>query len=181
MTRIEFNRRYFDWMYGLVYDRRCDRSSYRKLFMCLDSIEFTYILGMDANRASDGIDLRYRFGHELGYTDTTIRMLTADRPCSVLEMLVALSVRCEESIMADPEKGNRVNQWFWVMIDNLGIGGMDNSRFDEQYVHHVIYIFLNRKYDASGRGGPFFINGIHVDMRTADIWYQAMWYLSSIS
>ena len=56
------------------------------------------------------------------------------RPCSVLEMMIALSMRCEEQIMDDPDIGNRTGQWFWDMIDNLGLGEHERLKFDGRYV-----------------------------------------------
>ena len=53
-----------------MYKRVCgdtyaSRLSYRKLLEYLHTIEFTYILVMDSNRAEDGTDLRYRFAYEI--------------------------------------------------------------------------------------------------------------------
>lgn len=45
-----------------------------------------------------------------------------NRPCSVLEMIIALAIRLEEHIMDDPDIGNRTGQWFWDMIVSLGLG-----------------------------------------------------------
>ena len=36
-----------------------------------------------------------------------------NKTCSVLEMMIALAIRCEEHIMDDPDVGNRTGQWFW--------------------------------------------------------------------
>ena len=80
------------------------------------------MIPMDGNRAEDGIDLRYRFGHEQHYSDAMVASFLDDRPCSVLEMMIALSIRCEEHIMDDPDVGNRTGQWFWSMIASLGSG-----------------------------------------------------------
>ena len=101
-------------------------------------------------------------------------------PCSVLEMMLALSIRCEEHIMDDPEIGNRTGEWFWIMIVNLGLGSMDDTRYDEEYVDDILDKFLNREYDADGTGGLFPVRNpryAQYDLRNVDIWYQLNWYL----
>ena len=181
MSNSELNRRYFDWMCQLIYSDKYSRyASFRMLFMHLHSIEFTYILEMDSNRASDGHDLRYRFGYERGYEYSTIDRCFNGKPCTVFEMMVALAMRCEETIMYDPDNGNRIDRWFWVMIESLGLAGMDDNHYDETYVNRVINTFLNRQYDRSGRGGLFTLNLRGQDMRKIDIWYQMNWYICSL-
>lgn len=176
----ELVNEYFDWMYDLVTsEKRSRRGSYRKLLARLHNLDFTYMIGMDGNRAEDGIELRYRFGAENDIRDPIVAALLDDRPCSVLEMIVALSIRCEEHIMDDPDIGNRTGQWFWGMIDNLGLSGMTDDRFDKAYTDEVIHRFLTRRYERNGEGGLFTVHG-KGDLRSVEIWYQAMWYLNDI-
>lgn len=179
MIRDELNLEYLDWMYQIVCnDEYAKNLTHRKLFSYLYDTEFTYTIPMDGNRAEDGIELRYQFGHECGYHGSIIASCIDNRPCSVLEMMIALALRCETHIMDDPDCGNRVGQWFWSMIVNLGLGGMTDERFDESYVDDRVYIFLNRKYDRNGRGGLFTVEDPPNDMRRTDIWYQMCWYLN---
>lgn len=97
MTEIELNNEYFEWMCQLVCNERYSRRlSYQKLLRHLHNIDFQYMLPMDGNRAEDGIDLRYRFGYEKEYEGLMIASYLDNRPCSVLEMLIALAFRCEE-------------------------------------------------------------------------------------
>jgi hypothetical protein len=135
---------------------------------------------MDGNRAADGIELRYRFGYENRYTSDLINAWLDHRPCSVLEMMVALSFRCEEHIMDDPTIGNRTGQWFWGMIMNLGLESMDDSRFDIYKVDDIIFKFLNRQYKPDGEGGLFTVTKRRNDLRETEIWYQMCWYLSEV-
>lgn len=181
MTRDELNNKYFEWMYQLVCnDRYSKRLSYRKLLFHLHSIEFKYTIGLDGNRYEDGVDLRYRFGYKNSYEDPMIATYLDDRPCSVLEMLIALAIRCEEHIMDDPREGDRMGQWFWNMIVNLGIGSMNDAKFDEAYVNSVITKFMNREYKRNGEGGLFTVEHCKYDLRSIEIWYQMCWYLNSI-
>lgn len=181
MTKSELNNEYFEWMYQLVCNEQYSRRlSYRKLLTHLHEIEFVYIIGMDGNRAEDGIDLRYRFGYERQYEGSLIDTYLDDCPCSILEMLTALAIRCEEHIMDDPDIGNRTGQWFWSMIDNLGLGAMNDAKFNKGYLDSIITKFLNREYKRNGEGGLFTVNNCKHDLRTAEIWYQMCWYLDNI-
>lgn len=178
MTRDDVINEYFNWMYDLVCGHK--RVSYRKLMSRLHDIEFTYTIPMDGNRAEDGINLRYRFGQECEYDDFIIAAYLDDKPCSVLEMIVALAIRLEEHFMDDPDVGNRVSQWFWEMIDSLGLSRMNDSRFDMKEVDDIIDIFLNREYKRNGEGGLFTIEHCDRDLRSVEIWYQMCWYLNSV-
>ena len=179
MTPNELIDRYFDWMYQLVVDDRYSKQSYRKLFFKLHGTEFTYTIPMDGNRAEDGIDLRYRFGREHLYSDAMVASCLDDRPCSILEMMIALSIRCEEHIMDDPDVGDRTGQWFWSMLVSLGLGSMEDQKFDRYFVDETLERFLNRGYERNGEGGLFTVNNGR-DMRRTEIWYQMNYYLSEI-
>jgi hypothetical protein len=135
----------------------------------------------DGDRACDGVDLRYRFWDSHGGYDEDILDTFDDVPCSVLEMMVALAIRCEEDIMDDPGLGSRVGQWFWAMIVSLGLGAMNDSRFDEEFVEDTIQKFLDRRYSANGKGGLFTIRGCEQDLRTVEIYCQMCWYLDTIA
>ena len=134
---------------------------------------------MDGNRAEDGIDLRYRFGREYSYPDAMIASYLDDRPCSILEMMTALAIRCEEHIMDDPDIGNRTGQWFWSMLVNLGLGSMYDAKFDRYRVDRILERLLDREYGRNGKGGLFTVNNGR-DMRTTEIWYQMNYYLSEV-
>ena len=179
MTRDELSDQYFDWMYQLVVDDRYSNKSYRKLFARLYDTEFTYTIPMDGNRAEDGINLRYRFGCEQLYSDVMVASCLDDRPCSILEMMIGLSIRCEEHIMDDPDVGDRTGQWFWSMLVSLGLGGMEDRKFDRYLVDATLERFLDRGYERNGEGGLFTVNNGR-DMRRTEIWYQMNYYLSEM-
>lgn len=170
---------YFEWMMDLVcHDRYASDISYRKLFSYLHATEFTYLLPRDANRAAGGLSLRYRFAY---YND---EMSDAESyiygPCSVLEMMIALAICCEEETMSDPDIGDRTGQWFWGMINNLGLGAQTDNRFDRQYVKDVVRRFLNREYEPNGKGGLFTVRHRNADLRNVEIWCQLNWYLDEL-
>lgn len=175
MTENRLENEYFEWMYNLVCGIK--KVSYRKLLYFLHTIPFYYLIEMDDNRACDGVNLRYRFGNQMGYHIAEIAATLDNRECSVLEMMVALANRIEESIMDNPEYGDRTGEWFFAMLGSLGISNQNDDIFDEDYVKKTITILLERLYEANGRGGLFTVKEPRRDMRSVEIWMQAMWYL----
>lgn len=181
MTPDILNDRYFEWMCSLVHDDGySERLNYQRLLSYLHCIEFTYILEMDGNRAVDGRDLRYRFAYEHDYSYATIDKCLGVGPCSVLEMMVALALRCEENIMDEPDIGDRTGLWFWNMIANLGLGTMNDDEFNENYTEEIIDKFLKREYTRDGEGGLFTVKHSGHDLREIEIWYQMCWYLEKV-
>ena len=171
---------YFDWMYDYVCNGRAhDGISYKKLFAFLYDTEFTYDIDNDENRAYDGISLRERFANtkeSILYDDI---LYALDKPCSVLEMILALSIRCEEQIMTDTRYGDRIKQWFWTMLKNLGLNLMTDDVFDKEYAEQIINRFLKREYSRNGRGGLFYIPDCEDDLRQHEIWTQLCWFLNT--
>lgn len=158
---------YFNWLVDHVCGGRYIKLlRYGRLLRWLHKTEFIYFNPMDLNRVHDAIDFRRRFGYEGGNS------------CSVLEMMVALAVRCEEHIMGDSDIGDRTGEWFWEMIYNLGLENMDDANFDPEYVDTVTARLLHREYGRNGEGGLFTVTNRAEDMRTVDIWYQMAWYLA---
>lgn len=169
---------YFSWVLEQINtEKNKNVSIYSKLLEYLYSKDFTYKCWSDENRAKYGIDLRYRFGLEYGYSYGEIDDHWDDKPCSVLEMMIALAIQCESHIMYDPENGNRTGYWFWKMIENLGLISMKNSKFNNKTADRIINRFLNKDYEKNGKGGLFIIKNSNRDMRIVDIWYQMLWYL----
>ena len=180
MTEEALKQEYFEWIYSICLAEEPPRKkpTYRRLLEYLHSVQFSYILGLDGNRADDGENLRYRFGADNGYHDGYIAEYLDNFPCSVLEMMIALAIRCEESIMANPDIGDRTGRWFWDMIVSLGLDDMYDSAFRIGVVRDKVDKFLSRKYARNGEGGLFTVqNKKQYDLTTIDIWYQAMWYL----
>lgn len=178
MFRDQIINDYFEWLWNFTKCR--GHSQNRKIITLLHNIEFRYSIPMDANREEDGIDLRYRFITEVGIPKNYQEVYAyLDGPCSVLEMMIALAIRCEESIMDDPDIGDRTSEWFWLMMKNLGLDYMNDRRFDRDIAEEKISIFLDRRYKRNGEGGLFVVNGRR-DLRKVEIWYQMCWYLDTI-
>lgn len=171
---------YFDWLCDLISDG-APSESYHKLLTFLHNTEFIWMPQQpkDENRYQDGVDLRYRFGYDrqIRYQDIQDE-LSDDIPCSVLEMLAALALRCEEDLMSNEHYGNRTGYWFWEMIKNLGLINQTDDNFDILYVELAIDRFLTRSYRKNGEGGIVVLEHPPRDLRTVELWYQMMWYLS---
>lgn len=178
MTKREIINQYHCWLTTLVCDEQRQRY-YQALLETLDDVEFIWTVPNDGNRAADGIELRSRFAEEHNIDYCTIRSILS-RPCSVLEMMVGLACRCEDSIMGDEEYGNRTDEWFWGMIENLNLYQMNDEEYDDDYVQSVIEVLLNRTYKRDGRGGLFTVPMSRRDLRRVEIWYQMCWYLNTI-
>lgn len=180
MTREQISNEYYNWICGIICDTNAKRKKYSRLLAYLYSKDFNYIIGRDGNRAEDGMDLRYRFGYEKGIDSHVIAAMLDNDPCSVLEMMVALSLRCEENIMHNVDEGDRTGFWFWNMVKSLGLYSMTNDDFDIGIADEIMERFIDRRYSQNGEGGLFTIPNMKRDMRSAEIWYQMMWYLDYI-
>lgn len=170
----DIQTKYFNWMSKLVEMG----PEYNKLLSKLNDIPYNPELQMDFNRESDGIELRYQFGHDHKYSCHIIAISIDIRPCSVLEMMVALAYRCEMHIMGDGDLGINTGRWFKTMLRSLDLNDMDNNHFDEVKVEQVIETFLERNYSRDGKGGLFWIPNTTVDLREFDIWKQMCWFLT---
>lgn len=180
MTQYDILNHYFEWLCNSVCgDRILGGPSYRKLLMHLHSTQFYYSIPKDEDRYNAGVDLRWRFICANNYSVEALGEL--EGPCSVLEMMIALAIYCEEHIMDDPSYGDRTGQWFWGMVTNLGLGASYDGNFDRSYVEEVITRFLDRKYEPDGKGGLFRIRNCKDDLRRVEIFHQLCWYLNSIT
>lgn len=182
----DMSEEYFDWLYDRMTERLGSRRGiYHKLFTALFNKPFTCrnkeygnSMGHDINRLEDGLNLRKRFADEYGYSRKSAERYL-NMPCSVLEMMCALAIRCEETLMDNPKYGDRTGQWFWDMVQSLGLVNMDDARFDGEYTEKVLERFLKLEYTHDGEGGLFTIRNCVVDLRTHEIWYQLCRYINA--
>jgi hypothetical protein len=167
--------KYFIWLYNKVKPRD---NSYRKLTKKLHSVPFFWSVPRDDNRDMDGRLLRetYSEEHKLPFSGA----LLSDAG-SVLEVLIALAERMDFQLYS-PEMGFRSSEWFWSYIKHLGLDSYsDDVMFDSDIMGDIdrsLDVFLNRKYDALGRGGIFPLHKkVSKDQRKVELWYQMMFYL----
>lgn len=171
MNRIR--EEYQDWLVHLV-----DAEHYSELLAYLGDTEFIFTIGRDSNRAEDGIDLRYRFAFDHGYTNNDISEAFGNERCSVLEMMVALCLRIDGEIMDNMDGSEHVYTWFIGMLESLGLSGMCDGHFDIYKAERIIHRFLYRDYEPNGRGGLFTFYDSRDDVRDTEIWAQMMRYLT---
>lgn len=162
-------RRYFEYLIGYVYNDN-SRISYLKLLRFLYDKNFVWTVHMDRNRAADGLSLRARF-----FDDDKIKAMS--KPCSVLEMMIALADRMENHILGDPREGDRTGQWFWEMVTSMGLSSMNDSKFNEEYAESQVNKMIKREYNIHGEGGLFTVAKPDKDMKTTEIWYQMQWWV----
>ena len=162
---------YFNWLCVKVTDSLSHSTStkFYKLLSELHRTEFVWLLSGDDNRAEDGCDLRKEFLRE-AQLDADAFWLTES--CSVFEMLIALSRR------ASFDTGDSPKNWFWIMIDNLGLANLsDASRSNRNVVAGVLDTFIWRTYNQNGDGGLFPIRNTRSDQRKVELWYQFSEYI----
>lgn len=146
----------------------CEYEDYTKLVYYLYSREYYYILEKDANREKGGLSLRSLYASERGFYLEDVK----DGPCTVLEMLIALSQNiymCTDTPLA---------KWFWEMIGNLDLLNQTNTNYDENYISSKIDTWLNRKFSLNGEGSLFPLGEDYDgDSRSMEIWDQMNTYL----
>lgn len=164
---------YHNWMLDKMQANLPEHRNYDLLLKQLDSIPFIVIHPLDENRNIDGKILREEFLEEEGISHNHIW----HDDSSVLEVLVALSMRIETEITGEP--GNdHLDRWFWVMIHNLGLDYYRNNMYDPDKINEIIDIWLKRKYKSNGKNGVFPLQKTDIDQREIDIWYQMQLYLT---
>lgn len=160
---------YFNWLYSQVSDAYPPALYRQSLLGELHRIEFTWILNFDGNRAEDGCALRIEF---LNDENLAPYFNWLNEGCSVLEMLIAFSRRASFQTDQSPR------DWFWVMLDNLGLLDLNDSVEDNcKQLKDIVDVFLWRTYGSNGKGGLFPMRHTQNNQRKIEIWYQFNEYL----
>ncbi len=161
---------YFGWLLKKI--GRSKSSNYISLLKTMFEKDFYPVVELDENRAYGGVALRdeylargVRVGEDL-----------PSRPCSILEMMIALAIRIDRDILPVPGE-EHIDYWFWLMVSNLGLDDMDDKRFDYEKVLYILDRFVGREYDSDGKGGLFPRNKSVTDQREVEIWYQMQGYV----
>lgn len=164
---------YFEWLLSKI-GVDPEKNQYIQGYKWLFSKDFKWSHKLDANRAADGVDLRSTFAYECGYNYCDIREIMIHKNCSWLEMMVALAMRCEDSIMGNEEFGDRTPHWFGVMINSLGLY-LDCSEEDNVILEKC----ASRQYKSDGEGGLWWVMGSRKNLRRMQIWDQMCEYLNT--
>ncbi len=167
---------YFAWLYSLVNDGN-KYKDYWRLLNRLHKKEFVWFVLNDDNRAADGLGLREEFAEDYNIK-TKDCLYILDGPCSVLEMLIALSFRLAKDVY-DEENGMDI---FWEIMDNLGFVSeefQDGYFGPEQIIKtdEIVSKMITRSYCKDGsEGGLFPLLYPKRDQRRVEIWYQSQSY-----
>lgn len=159
---------YFDWLYARVMLSDAPAVSYSRLIQELYETEFIFLMSGDDNRAEDGIALRDEFIQNLRFEVGPHELSFG---CSVLEMMIALSVKAEFQTDIRP------SQWFWEFIANLGLSDYYDDQYNQDEVQFKLHNFVWRTYEYNGTGGMFPLKRPETDQRGIEIWYQFSAYL----
>lgn len=169
MTVVD--RRYFKWLCQRI---SIGRKDYGDLLEVLYETPFTWVIPKDENRAEDGLTLRDIYSEEVLLTNSDYSVIF-NKPCSVLEMVIALINR-----MLDVEdEGYDFAFWFWEIMSSIGID-IPNDRFNREYVKMKLEKCMNRQFKPNGDGGWFYIPGIREDLTAKEIWYIMQYKLNYI-
>lgn len=164
---------YFEWLIKKVTPNMGPNAEdYQRLFEYLYNSPFSSHHPMDDNRIADAESMRSRYFMR----PEIVAGMRKAQPVSVLEVLIALAKRMNNVVEDDYDKAP---YFFWMMLENLGLIEQNNIVFDPEYIKHRLDILRERDFEPDGSGGALFViqNPNH-DMREADLWYQAQWYLA---
>lgn len=172
---IEIKNAYYDWLLEHIkpddYHWCLLRRLHQKEYIWLESVP------LDENRDTDGKALRVRFAEESEWKDEEVMDILAG-PCSVLEMLIALSLRIEDDVMYDASYGDRTGEWFRMILNNVKIY-MSDDEYYQLYVDDILNKILARNYYKNSKGSFFPVkNTCGKDWRKTDLWMQAQLYLN---
>lgn len=162
---------YFQWLLEKVNAPIAE--THTLLLRDLHNIPFTWTIPMDANRARDGINLRYIYLEEIGMLDDPYEGFDFNEQgiaCSVLEMLISLTDRFASEVIGIGYKTTA--DWFWILMENLDLLRCTDEKYDSLYVRQQVNFFMNRLYDRNGTGGLFPLKESTKDQRKVEIWYQ---------
>lgn len=163
---------YLTWLYSQVSPVGIGNptKTHWKLLGQLYRTEFVYLIGNDENRALDGIELRREFAEakDIHIQDQGWMEL----PCSMLELLVALSRRFSF------DGGGEPRERFWEMMENLHLSKYtDAVGVDVEGVNAILMSVVWRYYRSNGVGGIFPLKHATRDQTGIELIYQMSDYI----
>lgn len=178
---LELSAAYFFWLRDIVLpDIHVGESQYDKLLHLLHGYIFEWDVPNDDNRAMDGIQLRETFTDEYSYIPEWADAL--EGPCTMLELIIGLAIRWEDTLTDPQIEEDRTADWFWEMIRNTGLDSCTNDVYtgtdDDLYIESIVDRINDRTYAKSGKGGLFPLRAWKKDQRKVELWYQLSGYLN---
>ena len=171
---------YVDWLVEQIDDKE-KAGLYEDLIELLFNTDFVWLesVPLDENRAADGLKMRKIYAKLLGENDGNLLLnLLQNKPCSMLEMLVAFADRLTYIVSL------KRCDFFWMFIDNLGLGWATEYDFDLDWVNRIITDFiygtLNGKEPVGKENPPVLFPCREVyNSLNSDLYMQANLYLKS--
>ena len=182
MKSNTIDKDYFWWLMDIIGDY--DDRMYQFSNLCEELYSYEFIWNdadpntcFDKNRAGDGLQLRREYVEQhAGMTMVDLNHQLWTPNCTVLEMMIALCKRIENEMLGNWfDSHNHMFDWFYDMLQSLGISDMTNGSVDHYVVQNVVRKLLKRQYHKDGSGGLFTVakSCKNVDMRKIELWYQA--------
>jgi hypothetical protein len=164
MTNEDANKSYLEW---LIQQTEYP-DEFHHLLELIHKYEFVWVVANDDNRIADAQDLRQEWSAE-----TNITVLDLWPYISVLEVLIALSRRCEF------QTGQSSQEWMTIFLNNLGFGRFRGflGIKRQNRVEEIIDDFIWRRYTHHGEGGLFPLQYPKQDQTQVELWYQMHAYL----
>lgn len=180
MNKESYIKLYYDWLTELI-DLDDKVNLYEHLLEHLFNVDFIWLesIPLDRNRAVDGLGLRKAYAKLLGPTGGDIFLnILNNKPCSMLEMLVAFADRLTGIVTIGK------SEFFWMFIDNLGLGWATEYDFDRDIVNDILHDFMFgtiHGQEPKGKENPpvlFPCREVYSNL-DSDLYMQANLYLKS--
>ena len=179
------NEPYYEWLRDQIWFnyRHFSLKPHEGLSQALWAKPFAWTVPNDDNRLEDGLELRYLFltDEELGDKFETVPLVIIaefrSQPCSMLEVLIALSRRLAFAAGGDAQ------WWAWKLLTNLGLNKMRDpiTRKKAERIDEILDQLIWRTYNWDGAGGFFPLAFPHSDQTKVEIWYQMAEYLQEFN
>ena len=171
---------YFDWLTEMIdFDDKVNL--YEHLLEHLFNTDFVWLetIPLDENRAVDGLELRQNYCKLLDQGTANMLMnLLSNKRCSLLEMMIAFADRLTQLVTLERY------EFFWMFIDNLGLGWATEYDYDMDVVNDILHDFMYGTVhgrEPKGKENPpvlFPCREVYNNMNY-DLFMQANMYLKS--
>lgn len=169
------------WLMNYIHFRY---EGYQKLVHLLWNTPFEgKLIGFDENWIANGLFLREYFERQTGKNLGIFK----DHSCTVMEVLIAISMRIEEYIGYES-----ASETLWELLENLGLdkfrdkksklssekdGKNDifytfESGFDKKSALVILQTWMERRYKSNGKGGLFPLKSTKRDQKQVEMWSQ---------
>lgn len=175
MAKAELD--YFEWLTSQIEIPESNHHTYNELFGRMYEIEFVWHISGDGNRVQDGLDLRTQFMNQTRRRRSLDIDTIIHKGASVLEVLIALSIRTAFIAGGPPEI------WAWQLIENLHLERAFDPFTDGKAnrVDDTLEALIWRTYQRNGEGGFFPLSSEALsDQTKIEIWDQMNIYVNEI-